>query len=284
MESAQKNRRTGADRGFPRSDPRMAGCPAGDSMEARPTGCEVAQIDRRAAPVTVARRVCAALRRWEALDVLIRKDHPARGVLGLFGAFDPARYRLLDAEDLRFPDCGWTSEGGASHVFFHRHGSPSCQAGHLHVFHNEAHLAAIGLDWKGLPVELRTVNRWVTGERWQPAAATWNAFRRWGADPCAVGGTPRAPATPGRLAPGKGDGAFPPALLAPRWIGALIRSLEPELRACLRARDQRLALEIDRQPGINVLEEKSLEVLSFCRLRWAERQAWVRPDPSQDRD
>ena len=65
--------------------------------------------------------------------------------------------------------------------FYHSHRSGSVEHGHLHLFQRAAHsardrtpghLIAIGLDARGLPVSMFTVNHWVTGGAWRDARAT----------------------------------------------------------------------------------------------------------------
>jgi hypothetical protein len=265
--------------------------------------------------------VSAAIGRWIAVESLIRKRYPCCGILGLLIPFNPEKDRSLNDNRLHFPDVEWTDQAAGSHAFFHRHDAPKSQAGHFHVFQGELHLGAIALNWQGLPVEILMLNRWVTGERWQPAAATWEVFRAWslnldasvcsGMDaseeasydppPCAwsLSGCPAQ--KPGQapesvdLNPCPSWRSPQPAVpdphlarcdpnLAGGWIANLIRSLEPELRACLRVRDRRLAEAIDRKPGENVLEDRSLEVLSRCKVRWAERLDWINPCRKQSRN
>jgi len=286
--------------------------------------------------------VSAAIRRWTAVELPLREQYPCCGVLGLLSPFDPTKDRSLNDHQLHFPEVAWTDKAAGGHAFFHRHDAKKSQAGHFHVFQGEVHLGAIVLNWQGLPVEILTLNRWVTGERWQPAAATWEVFRAWSlnldasvrasmhtperasSDPpqrarnlagCpagnpgqaheSVGLKPRLAArNPGQTVPDTHCAGRNPhragrdplragrelhragrdTLLAGAWIAALIRSLEPEFRACLRARDQRLAEAVDRKPGENVLEDRSLEVLSRCQVRWAERLDWINPHRKQSRN
>ena len=54
------------------------------------------------------------------------------------------------------------------------------------------------------------------------------------------------------------------------WLESLLASLEPQIKACLRARDNNLASWIDRKPGVNLLEDQSLEVLSEQSICWTE--------------
>lgn len=236
------------------------------------------QIKQSAAPLSTLAKVRAALRRWKSLDTFIWTKYPSQGVFGLLSGFDPQEHRCLNEDQTHFPEDGWTDSSDGSHAFFHRHQAPRVQAGHFHVFRGEVHLASLALDWRTVPVEICTLNRWVTGERWQPAAATWGLFRTWGRNARGILRSRRSPARdPETTSPVD-------AALLGAWIEALIHSLEPELRECLRARDRQLAREIDRKPGVNVLEDHSLEVLSRCKLRWSERLAWDPLCSPTDRD
>jgi len=239
-------------------------------------GIRVTQYGSPEMPPTNFKRAVAALKRWHTLESLVRLEYPAHGVLGLLPGFDPRTHGNLDDDQTHFPENGWTDVASGSHAFFHRHEAPPVQAGHFHVLQGELHLAALAVDWSGLPDEVLTLNRWVSGEHWQPAAATWAAFRRWG---------PKTRKALRRNADRPGYREIKPredAELLGGWVAALIPSLEPELRACLRARDQQLSEAIDLKPGVNVLEDRSLEILSRCKIQWSERLAWMHP--LKDRD
>jgi hypothetical protein len=179
----------------------------------------------------------------------------------------------LGDEQQHFPEFDLKSKNEKSLCFFHRHDAKQTDAGHFHVFqHHEpadVHLLAIALNWHGRPYRLFSVNRWVTGESWMPAAQTWQQFKKW------------------RIrAERKWDDALRVCRSSEHaaqdlaqvglWLEALIACLEPEIKACLRARDQSLAAWVERKPGVNLLEDQSLEVLSelaICRDPGAAKKA-----------
>ena len=69
-------------------------------------------------------------------------------------------------------DSGVIDKSTRSQYFYHSH-PQSPEHGHFHVFYNHrnqlAHLVAIAMDNEGEPIELFTVNRWVTDEFYLPA-------------------------------------------------------------------------------------------------------------------
>jgi len=159
-----------------------------------------------------------------------------------------SKHRELSDESLHFPVLDLKSKNEKSLCFFHRHEARAAEAGHFHLFQqhrpNDVHLVAIALDWQGRPSRVFSVNRWVTGEAWMPASQTWTHFKRW------------------RIRePRRWDHALRDALALP-----------PEAQDLLRARDQTLSDWIDRKPGVNVLEDQSLDVLSNIPLASGIRQ------------
>ncbi|MBU6382142.1 MAG: hypothetical protein EB114_07495 [Betaproteobacteria bacterium] len=199
---------------------------------------------------------------------MLRKRYPKQGALGALG-LERSKHRALSDESLHFPVLDLKSKNEKSLCFFHRHEARAAEAGHFHLFQqhrpNDVHLVAIALDWQGRPSRVFSVNRWVTGEAWMPASQTWTHFKRW------------------RIRePRRWDHALRDALALPPeaqdlaliglWLEALIASLENPIKDCLRARDQTLSDWIDRKPGVNVLEDQSLDVLSNIRLASGIRQ------------
>ncbi|NBP34623.1 MAG: hypothetical protein EBV01_04375 [Betaproteobacteria bacterium] len=196
--------------------------------------------------------------RWYQCDRALSMRYPKHGILGALGLSRSSHQRLGD-EAQHFPEFDLKSKNNKSLCFFHRHDAKHAEAGHFHVFQyhqpEDVHLLAIALNWRGRPHRLFSVNRWVTGESWMPAAQTWRHFKAW------------------RIrAERKWDDAWRSCqhldqsaqdlALVGLWLEALIACLEPQMKACLRARDQTLADWIERKPGVNLLEDQALEVLS----------------------
>ena len=101
----------------------------------------------------------------------------------------------------RYPDPDITDRCNGSQFFYHSHRHGSLEHGHVHLFHHASisgrrryvngtrnpwkrsapsHLFGIGLDSRGLPVSLFTVNLWVTDGYWFDAATTYAMARRFG--------------------------------------------------------------------------------------------------------
>ncbi|MEY3105406.1 MAG: hypothetical protein RJA72_1438, partial [Pseudomonadota bacterium] len=127
----------------------------------------------------------------------------------------------------------------------------------------DVHLLALALNWHGWPHRLFSVNRWVTGETWMPAAQTWQHFKKWRIR------TERRWVDAWRVCEHM-DQSTQDLTLVGLWLESLLACLEPQIKACLRARDRNLANWIDRKPGVNLLEDQSLEVLSEQPICWDE--------------
>lgn len=149
-----------------------------------------------------------------------------------------------------------------SQFFYHAHRSHGSEHGHLHLFwHATAsgrrryvagrsrrwvrceptHLLAIGLDNRGLPVSLFTVNLWVTDGYCFDAATTLAMVDRFALDQ--VAGHVRSSA----------------------WLTAFVRLYRPAIAALLQQRDKRLSRYPDR--GL-ALANRRLEVLSRIDVDW----------------
>ncbi|WP_293036152.1 hypothetical protein [Paraburkholderia sp.] len=111
---------------------------------------------------------------------------------------------------------------------------------------DSAHLIAISVNALGLPVELFTVNRWVTGDRWCSGASLSRLVTRF--DVRQTG----------------------PRIVA-RWLNACIALYETEIQALLIERDAAVQLALaERGPGPRVTEDRSLEVLSARTLSFSD--------------
>lgn len=137
--------------------------------------------------------------------------------------------------------------------FYHSHRGGSVEHGHLHLFRRAVpdardstpgHLIAIGLDARGLPVSMFTVNQWVTGGAWRDARATIAALE-----------TARFDAARGHA-------------LAGRWLNVFLRLYLPVAQRALLRRD---ALLRRRSPGSSwqrVRRDRAIEVISRSRIDW----------------
>lgn len=104
------------------------------------------------------------------------------------------------------------------------------------------HLIAISMDRAGVPIRLFTTNRWVTGETWYAAEDAIALLDRFNV----------AHARP----------SYP----ANQWIGEMLRLFRPQIRALLLARDRAVAGWQKAHPGVNVYEDRDLEVTSACEI------------------
>ena len=168
----------------------------------------------------------------------------------------------------QYPDGGVVDRRRGSQLFYHCHRPGRTEHGHVHLFWHAtgsgcrrylgpasalrkgetwartapSHLVAIGLDARGLPVSLFTVNRWVTGGHWFDAATTLGLVRRFSL----------------QGVPGHEDSCA--------WVSGFVQMYEPVIRRLLAARDLRLAR---LGPLNDALGDRRVEVLSRARLDWA---------------
>jgi hypothetical protein len=199
---------------------------------------------------------------------LVRLNAQARAAVGGFVQATQAHGSLIQSwvrgatvQALEhYPENNVVDRRCASQFFYHCHRSDGAEHGHLHLFrhatrngrrrrHSEllrgepSHLVAIGLDARGLPVSLFTVNRWVTGGHWFDADTTLQLLRGFEMQ----------------------DG--PEHAGACRWISGFVGMYEAVIARLLAARDRRLARHAG---GAGALEDRHIEVLSSARLDWAE--------------
>lgn len=149
-----------------------------------------------------------------------------------------------------------------SQFFYHAHRSHGTEHGHVHLFwHASAsgrrryvsglsprwsrstptHLLAIGLDSRGLPISVFTVNRWVTDGHWFDAPATLAMVDRFAV----------------RRAPEHAASAA--------WLTHFVRLYRPVIEDLLVRRDRR----VGRHARLEVaLQNHDLEVLSEIDLDW----------------
>lgn len=150
-----------------------------------------------------------------------------------------------------------------SQFFYHAHRADGVEHGHLHLFWHATstgrrryvaglaprwkraaptHLFAIGLDDRGLPVSLFTVNQWVTDGHWFDADTTLAMVDRF-----EVGDAPEHEASS-------------------QWLNHFVSLYRPLIADLLARRDKRLARRSDLKAA---LHDRRLELLSFARIDWA---------------
>lgn len=101
-----------------------------------------------------------------------------------------------------------------------------------------SHLIAVSMDAYGEPIGLFTVNRWVTGDAWYPAADVIRMLGRFDIDHAH------------------------PSWPANRWLGAMLRLFRPQIEALVLARDAAVADWARAHPATDVFEDRELEITS----------------------
>jgi len=105
-----------------------------------------------------------------------------------------------------------------------------------------AHLIAISMDRAGRPSKLFTTNRWVTGETWYPAEDVV------------------------RMLDGFDMETANPSWPANRWLTAMVRLFRPQIERLILARDQAIEAWARDRPGVNVYEDRGLEVAAELEI------------------
>lgn len=132
-------------------------------------------------------------------------------------------------------------EHGHFHLFFERSkfrrpAEPLAgPAGGKSVGADIVHIAALSVDLRGIPVQLFTVNRWVTDEWFYPADAVLERLARFD-----LSGAPGDP-------------------LVNRWLTSAVACMAPEIAVILRERDAKVA---GYGPDHAFWEDRNEEILS----------------------
>ena len=105
------------------------------------------------------------------------------------------------------------------------------------------HLIAISLDGRGLPIGLFSVNRWVSEDRWLPAAGTLRLL-----DGISLSGASCNPHLGG-------------------WLLHFLQFYRPTTERLLSLRDQHLSQVATSRS--EALEARELEIPSHCLIDWA---------------
>ena len=115
-----------------------------------------------------------------------------------------------------------------------------------------AHLIAISMDGYGRPIGLFTVNRWVAADAWYPARDVIRMLERF-----------------------EIDHAYP-SWPVNRWITAMLRFFRPQVEWLILRRDEAVARWASAHPGVDVFEDRRLEVTSELAVTVEEQFAQVR--------
>jgi Domain of unknown function (DUF6969) len=203
-----------------------------------------------------------AARLAAAPSTLLRASLEAgQALLTLAGRLAAQRRDVVQAVLAGRPCEAWRMypwEGGVSdpatesQYFYHAH-PESLPQGHFHLFHRSgrrhSHLVAVAIGVGGLPVELFTVNRWVTDDVYWPAAELEPHLQRFRVE----------------------TDAFD------RDVGAYLRHalglFRVEIAALLRERDRTLADYRAAHGGSSPLEVRRLEITSTLSVDVAAQLA-----------
>ncbi len=101
-----------------------------------------------------------------------------------------------------------------------------------------SHIIAISMSPEGMPVQLFTTNRWVTGDIWYAAPDVIAMIDRFAID------------------------VSEPSPALSRWITAMMKLFKPQIAQLLLARDREVESWRRRHPDANVLEDRGLEITS----------------------
>lgn len=148
------------------------------------------------------------------------------------------------------PDDARDAASGCS-FFYHAHDPDRDEHGHFHPFvplrsddpgGDLLALPAISMNVWGRPRALFTVNQWVTGGSWLPAAPTIQHLNRY-----------------------RMEHAYP-SWLVNRWITALLHLLRPHIEQLLWARDVAIRTVADGCTLEDVLADRRREVITWMPL------------------
>ncbi len=187
----------------------------------------------------------------ELLQLLETLERDGITVMNLVRAGRPAEpWRLYPGEE------GVFDRLTRCQFYYHAHDARPAEDGHFHTVRlfsdHTVHLVGISMTANGWPQALFTVNRWVTGDTWEPAqrvklyARAFRIDRRSG---------------PTRLV---------------RFVNLIFRVFLPEIE---RLQDDRVAALANHRlghPERDPLEDRSLEILSWIDVDVRQR----RPEPS----
>ncbi len=141
-------------------------------------------------------------------------------------------------------------EHGHFHTFIRGKGIPddlrqSSRPGNLDLATAEkpmAHLVAIAMNERGMPITLFTVNRWVTKDTWFDADETIALLDRFVVD------------------------TAHPSWPVNQWVSCMLVLFRPQIEALIRERDDRLDAWQPSDPGTETLNDRALEITSMLDI------------------
>lgn len=105
-----------------------------------------------------------------------------------------------------------------------------------------SHLIAISMDPMGFPLRLFTTNRWVTGEVWYSANDVIKMLDLFAIDQAR------------------------PSWPTNRWVTAMLRLFRPQIEQLIHQRDAAVAEWQASHPGVDVYEDRKLEITSILEI------------------
>lgn len=165
----------------------------------------------------------------------------------------------------------------SSQYYYHAHREDQPEHGHFHTFlragaipegvqpvpydgdepwptggETLSHLISISMDPRGFPLGLFATNRWVTAEAWYRAADVIDMVDRFRIDHA----NPSWPAN--------------------RWITAMMCLFKPQIAALLEHRDAVIEAWARDHPGVDVFEDRDLEITGWLPVSVDEQLAALR--------
>ncbi|UCH75118.1 MAG: hypothetical protein JSU82_04525 [Rhodospirillales bacterium] len=115
-----------------------------------------------------------------------------------------------------------------------------------------SHLIAVSCDKKGQPIKLFTTNRWVTGEVWYAASDVCRMLNYFVID------------------------HVRPSWAVNLWLSNLLVLFRPQIRALIEGRDEAIAAWEAKNPGVNVYEDRDLEVTTELSISVSDHISAIR--------
>ncbi|MCM2306675.1 MAG: hypothetical protein NDI91_04285 [Sulfuritalea sp.] len=188
-----------------------------------------------------------------------------RGGLNIVGEMLRGQGDFVEFE--HYPNDDVFDADSHSQYYYHAHRGEEGEHGHFHTFlrasgmppgtrpvantgaeswpsgdESLSHLVAISMDAYGYPIGLFTVNRWVTGDAWYVAQDVIPMLDHFEIDHA----NPSWPAN--------------------RWISAMLQLFRPQIEALILERDEIVVAWADRHPGVDVFEDRELEIASHIAI------------------
>lgn len=154
-----------------------------------------------------------------------------------------------------------------SQYYYHAHREGAGEHGHFHTFLRQpgmpegmlpvpysgdepwpegkdalSHLIAISMDAYGYPIGLFATNRWVTAEAWYKAEDVIGMLDRFNIDHA-------WPSWPVNL-----------------WISSMLILFRPQIESLLHQRDQVIRERMEAYPGVDVFEDRGLELTGYIPI------------------